>query len=1136
MAQNYAYRRMLSTCRVLKVAVMSENLPVPVLVRRLWWGDPPMSEGAFVLPTGTVTLLLADVEGSTRGWEADPVAMAEAIAVLNRVVDEQVGRHDGVRPVEQGEGDSFVAAFARARDAVVCALAIQHALAGERLRLRIGMHTGEVQHRDEGNYIGQSINRAARVRNVAHGGQTVLSETTRDLVIDALPVHVSLRDLGVHRLKDLSRPERIFQLCHPELTADFPPLRSLDAHLHNLPNQRTSLVGRTAEVAEVQRLLATSPLVTVTGAGGCGKTRLAIQVGAELVEAHPDGVWFADLSSVTDPGAVAAQVSQVFALKEAPGTSTIEALVAYLAERHAMLILDNCEHVLDAAARLADTLLGRCGRLAVLATSRQPLAVEGEVVWRLPSLPVPTVDGPAGIAGLSACDAVQLFVDRACLARPGFMLSEGNGAAVAEICRRLDGIPLAIELAAARVRVLGAAQIAEGLSERFALLSGAPRTAMPRQQTLEASIDWSHELLTAVEQVVFRRLAVLAGSFSFEAARDVAAGAGVEGHHVLDLLSLLVDKSLVLVVDDDSAARYHLLETVRAYAATRLAASGEEVAVFIRHRDHYLAFAEDAGTHLEGPAQDEWSDRVNRDYANLRAALAFSRERGDGEPLVRIASALAPFWSVRGPMREGEAWLDEAVNHVEVEAGIRLGALAARCLLARINWDPTPIITHADEGLRLAAELSDDRVRGRLLLSQGTVAMLFGQPSTTLDEAATVSRRVGDGWALAQTLLALGGTYLTQDPSRARPYLDECLALAEKTGNRAAATLALGSLGAVLNFQGDLNEAKAVLERALEAAGESVDAVALCGNLAYLAAGLVDADDRAAALDSRRATVSSAREAGFALFDPWVLSLRGRVALADGDPAGALRLGRAALGCSYIPVTTGWVLIGIGEAEVALGSTVDARAHVEELLVTSEALRPYYAAGLVLRARLARLDGDHMAAEAVAHQAINVAESVGAKSQTIDALELLAGIGADLGSYDEAIRLLAAAAAARERIGYRRCVTERDRDIAVVRESLDSDRFERSDAEGAALSLADVVAYARRGRGERKRPTTGWAALSPTETQVVALVTQGLSNPEIAEKLFISPRTVQAHLTHIFAKVGVTGRTELAAAAVSRGR
>ena len=394
-----------------------------------------------LLPTGTVTLLLADVEGSTRLWHEQPEQMTAAVARLDRAVCDIVAASDGVRPVEQGEGDSFVVAFARASDAVACALALQQAPLAP-IRLRIGVHTGEVQLRDEGNYIGPTVNRTARLRELAHGGQTVLSGTTHDLVVDGLPADAWLTDLGTHPLRDLPRPERVVQLCHPDLRHEFPPLRTANSVVvPNLPVQLTSFVGRGAEMTEVRRILAEDRLVTLTGAGGVGKTRLAVQVAAEIAGGFGDGVWYVDLAPITDPDLVPIAVAGALGLPDQPGRSTMDTLTRFIGGRRLLVLLDNCEHLLDACAALVVALLGGCPGLAVLATSREPIGVPGEVTWRVPSLSL-------------ADEAIELFTDRARRARPDFYITADNAAAVTEICRRLDGMPLAIELAAARVRAL----------------------------------------------------------------------------------------------------------------------------------------------------------------------------------------------------------------------------------------------------------------------------------------------------------------------------------------------------------------------------------------------------------------------------------------------------------------------------------------------------------------------------------------------------------------------------------------------------------------------------------------------------------------------------------------------------------
>ncbi|MFZ3348923.1 ATP-binding protein, partial [Mycobacterium sp.] len=394
-----------------------------------------------LLPTGTVTLLLADVEGSTRLWETQPGEMTAAVARLNRAVSDLIAAHDGVRPVEQGEGDSFVAAFARASDAVACALELQRAPLAP-IRLRIGVHTGEIQLRDQGNYAGPTINRTARLRDLAHGGQTVLSGAAEVMAIDRLPDGVWLTDLGSHPLRDLPRPERVVQLCHPDLINEFPPLRVSKAVVsHRLPVQLTSFVGRDAQIKDVRQILADNRLVTLTGAGGVGKTRLAIQTAGQLSGEFGDGVWCVDLAPITDPELVPLTVARAFGLPDQPGRSSMDTLIRFVADRQMLVVLDNCEHLLDASAELVAALLREAARLTVLATSREAIGVAGEVSWRVPSL---SLDG----------EAVELFIDRARHARADFTLTDDNAAAVGEICARLDGVPLAIELAAARVRAL----------------------------------------------------------------------------------------------------------------------------------------------------------------------------------------------------------------------------------------------------------------------------------------------------------------------------------------------------------------------------------------------------------------------------------------------------------------------------------------------------------------------------------------------------------------------------------------------------------------------------------------------------------------------------------------------------------
>ena len=582
-----------------------------------------------LLPTGTVTLLLADVEGSTRLWETQPREMTAAVARLDRILSDLVAAHDGVRPIEQGEGDSFVVAFARASDAVACALQLQRAPLAP-IRLRIGVHTGEVQLRDEGNYMGPAVNRTARLRDLAHGGQTVLSGATQEMVVDRLPTDSWLTDLGTHQLRDLPRRERVGQLCHPDLRNEFPPLRTANFTVApHLPVQLTSFVGRTAEMADVRQLLANNRLVTLTGAGGAGKTRLALQVAAQIAGEFSGGVWYVDLAPIADPGLVPVAVARSLGLPDQPGRSTMDTLLRFVADRKMLVVLDNCEHLLDASAALVVALLG-CPELTLLATSREPIGILGEASWRIPSLSL-------------ADEAVELFSDRARLARPDFSITDDAAATVTEICRRLDGMPLAIELAAARVRALSLDEILGGLRDRFRLLTGGARTAVRRQQTLRASVDWSHALLSEPERVLFRRLAVFLGGFDLDAAQAVCGGGDMERYQVLDQLGLLVDKSLVVAENTSGRTRYRLLETVRQYALEKLGESGEADAVRAGHRNHYTAIAAELDTPAHA-GHERRLEQAETEIDNLRAAFAWSRENADVELALALASSLQPLW------------------------------------------------------------------------------------------------------------------------------------------------------------------------------------------------------------------------------------------------------------------------------------------------------------------------------------------------------------------------------------------------------------------------------------------------------------------------------------------------------------
>jgi predicted ATPase/class 3 adenylate cyclase len=641
------------------------------------------------LPVGTVTFMLTDIEGSTRLWESAPGAMGAAVARHYELLDVAIALRGGVRPVEQGEGDSVVAVFTRASDALAAALDVQRAFHSEDwphgvpLRLRIALHTAEAQLRDEGNYFGQAVNRCARLRAVAHGGQVVLSRTARDLALDRLPEGAELADLGVHRLRDLGRPEHVFGLVHPDLPAGFGPLRSLDTLLNNLPGELTSFVGRRVELAQIGALLERARLLTLTGAGGCGKTRLALQAAADALDRHPDGVWWVELARLADAALVPAAVIAALGLWEVPGRALLDTLIEHLRTRCALIVLDNCEHLLAACAQLADALLRECPSLTILATSRAPLGVPGEIPWRVPSMSLPVESQGEPIEALRLSDAVSLFIDRATQVRPDFAVTAVNAPVVAQICHDLDGIPLALELAAARVRMLAPEQIARALGDRFHLLTGGARTVMPRYQTLEASIDWSYELLGEGERVLLRRLSVFAGGWTLDAAEQVCSGEGIDRYGVLDLLTGLVDKSLVTTNEQSSETRYRLLETVRQYAAVRLAEAGEVDGLRDRQLAYYLALARAAEPQVVGAGRDDpVLHTLAIELPNLRAALERAATT-DPDAGLRLVDTLTLFWLFTGRYREGDAAYARALDAGgEEPTPVRGRALAGRANLA----------------------------------------------------------------------------------------------------------------------------------------------------------------------------------------------------------------------------------------------------------------------------------------------------------------------------------------------------------------------------------------------------------------------------------------------------------------------
>ena len=1077
-------------------------------------------EVSGLLPTGTVTLLLADVEGSTRLWETQPAEMTTAMARMNQTVSDTIAAHNGVRPVEQGEGDSFVAAFARASDAVAAAVELQRAPLAP-IRLRIGVHTGEIQLRDEGNYAGPTINRTARLRDLGHGGQTLLSGATEAMVLDALPSDAWLSDLGTHTLRDLPRPERVAQLCHPDLVNEFPPLRvSKSVISQRLPVQLTSFVGRSAELSQVRELLRENRLLTLTGAGGAGKTRLATEVAAQLAGEFGDGVWCVDLAPITDPELVPLTAARAFGLPDQPGRSTMDTLIRFIADRQLLVVLDNCEHLLDASAALVDALLAAAAGLTLLTTSREPIGVAGEVSWRVPSLSL-------------ADDAVELFTDRARRARPDFVVTDDNAGVVAEICRRLDGLPLAIELAAARVRALSLTEILDSLHDRFRLLTGGARTAVRRQQTLRASVDWSHALLTEPERVLFRRLAAFMGGFDLDAAQAVAGSGDVERYQVLDQLSLLLDKSLVVADDSRGRTRYRLLETVRQYALEKLGESGEADAVRTRHRDYYtsIAAAIDAPT---GSDYEQYIEQAETEIDNLRAAFEWSRESSDTELALALASSLQPLWQARGRVREGWAWFDavltrEVAQDAEVAAAVRSRALADTAVLCLFFGAPDSV-DRAQQALALARDINDPAVLARALTACGITAAYNAElAGVYFAEAIGLVRELHDGWRLSkilaqQTLAAIA----EGDPIATRAAAEEGRDLADAIGDGYTSRLCRMCLGLAQAYQCDLAGAVAQLGAVAAEAKVGHDGFHAAVSLAHQGAALARQGLADAARAAADASLESASEVGMLAASVGYFAL-GNAAMAAGDVETARDAAAAAWKHgSFAPGFAAHLRPVIAQAAQASGDLMAARRWADEAVATAPGWIMMLA--LTTRARVAIAQGEPEQAERDVHDALARVADVQVCLGTPDTLECLADLAVDAGSHREAARLFGAAHGIRRRMGevrFKVWDAGYEASVAVLRNAMGDNDFNAAWAEGAALSTEEAVAYAQRGRGQRKRPASGWGSLTPTELDVVRLVSEGLGNNDVAARLFISPRTVQTHLTHVYTKLGLNSRVQL---------
>jgi predicted ATPase/class 3 adenylate cyclase len=726
------------------------------------------------LPSGTVTFLFTDIEGSTKLAREHPEIWETARARHHAMLRGAIELNNGL--VFQIIGDAFCAAFHRAGDALKAATRSQQDLQSEHwgeavIRVRMGIHTGEAETdgKDYRGYLTMSL--VQRLMSAGHGGQILLSGATENLLRGQLPNDVQLLDMGKHNFKDVPQAVRIFQVIAYGLPTEFPPLRTIDAHLNNLPTQLTSFVGREKELADVKRLLHNTHMLTLIGPGGTGKTRLSIQAASASLTQYPDGVWLVELAPILDPLLVPRTAAIAIGLRDEPQRPVIDMLCDYLTEKKMLILFDNCEHLVDICARMADRILHAAPNVRILVSSREALGIGGEVTYRVPSLGLPDLQDLPPIESFSQYEAVRLFIDRATSVVPTFAVTNENAPALAQICSRLDGIPLAIELAAAKVRVLSLDQIAKRLDDRFRLLTGGSRTALERHQTLRATIDWSFNLLPPAEQVLFRRLSVFVGGWTLEGAESVCSDESVQRDNVLNLLEQLINKSLVIAEEEQGESRYRVLETIRQYANEKLVESGASDGLRDRHLEFFLNLAETAEPYLIRSEQVEWLKRLDAEIENLRAALSWAMDKPSALYALRLAGALARFWDMRSYLLEGAKWLDRALSK---------------------DWDQTSKVekTARAKSLYRRADLAEELDELDIM-------------KTSAESALAICEEAEETWGIAYSC-SLIACYLFRigDSQAASPLVEQSLGMFQKLGDTWGEAFALYYRGKILRAAG----------------------------------------------------------------------------------------------------------------------------------------------------------------------------------------------------------------------------------------------------------------------------------------------------------------------------------------------
>ena len=977
----------------------------------------------------TLALLFTDIEGSTNLLRSLGADYRTLLSEHRRLLRDAFAAHGGT--VLRGEGDALFVTFDDPSSAILGAIDGQVALAeaewpaGSHVRVRMGIHVGEVTIDEDDDYVGLAVHQAARISAAAHGGQILTSKAMQAQAEPRVPPEVSLKSIGRFRLKDFPEPEDLFQLHHPDLPGDFPAPRTAPGVRHNLPKAISSFIGRDRDVAELAELLETARLVTLTGPGGCGKTRLAIEAASASLPVRPDGIWFVDLAPVSDRELVLSVAANAMGVQESRAASADSALIDFLSAGRPLVILDNCEHLIPTCAELAEKWLSACPGLTILVTAREPIGVEGEVIRRVGGLQIPS-DTDTG----ESSEAVQLFIERARSHEPEFESGERELAEIAHVTNRLDGIPLAIEMAAALVGTLSVGEILSRLDDRFRLLTGGGGRNLGRQQTLLATVDWSHDLLSEPERVLLRRLSVMSGSFSMEDVEAVCVGEGIDRAEVVTLLRRLVATSWVMRERGGDRAAYRLLETSRQYALDKLVSSSEAQTFRSKHSEWFADLAETgAESMLGGPDQTRWFDRIGSELDNFRTALAWSL--GDGDPALglRLGAALSRFWEVRGHWTEGLGWLEDALARApDAEDVLRGRALVAASFLAFYRGRLESARSMVTEGLAAAVRAHDKATEARGLRFEAVIEQRIGDLAAAIDsakKAVELSRAHGAAADLAFALQVLGRLLADDDRDEARARYEEGLEVARRAEDAVSQIYLLYALGRLHLRAGDNERARELYAEALDLSqqvGERWMAMNVLVGLSYVSEDV----DAGPALEEM---VGVLRQTGNRMMQiVWLRQLAHRRRL-EGDLEGAKR-------------------------------AVDEALEIVKIEATPEAnvLGQY-----ILASHLDEAEKDYAGALREFRNGLRAAHSQGSEWETTFGLTGVARMLAHNGENERAALLLGAATAMQERVGMhaqgpraeaQRKVTE------VLGNALGEVELQGLRTEGGAMSLDEAVALA----------------------------------------------------------------------------